>query len=205
MTAYSHSLVGSGLTRQEQDQSLHIRLDTMTHIADNLPKPMGSTGPMGPTGIGITGPPVEIGYAYFYAIMPNDNPDEINPGDAVTFIREGPSSGIVTPNIGMTGYGFDIQTTGLYMITMCASITEIGQLVLCINDNEQPETVVGRDTLTSQIIGINIIRAFTGDVISIRNPSTNTGNLTITPSAGGVTPVSASLTFILLFVEPDPH
>ena len=49
--------------------------------------PIGLTGPQGP--IGLTGPAGETGgvlnYAEFYALMPPNNPEIVEPGEDVSF------------------------------------------------------------------------------------------------------------------------
>ncbi|HZH62917.1 MAG TPA: hypothetical protein VEY70_25870 [Metabacillus sp.] len=74
------------------------------------------------------------------------------------------------------------------------SVTEPGQLVLTINNIEQPYTVVGRATGTSQIVGIALVTTTSiNSILTVRNPVDNTEALTITPVAGGTEPVSAHL------------
>ena len=60
--------------------------------------PAGPEGPQGPTGpTGPEGPQGEPGgtlsHADFYALMPPDNPDEIDPGEDVNFPRNGSIGG----------------------------------------------------------------------------------------------------------------
>ena len=59
-------------------------------------------------------------------------------------------------------------------------------------------SVVGRATGTSQIVGMSIVTLAAGDYIEVINPPENSTALTITPVAGGTHPVSAHLVIIRL-------
>ena len=57
--------------------------------------------------------------------------------------------------------------------------------------------VCERDATTSQITGTALITTtLATDLLSVRNPATNTDSLTLTPSAGGEQPVSAHLVIL---------
>ena len=74
------------------------------------------------------------------------------------------------------------------------SVAEAGQLDLTLNSVELAETVVGRATGTSQIVGISLVTTTVANsVLTVRNPAGNSTALTITPLAGGTDPVSAHL------------
>ncbi len=78
------------------------------------------------------------------------------------------------------------------------SINEAGQLVLGLDSGggviELAPTIVGRATGTSQIVGSRlIITTSINNILTVRNPAGESTALTITPLAGGVDPVSASL------------
>ena len=78
------------------------------------------------------------------------------------------------------------------------SVNEAGQLVLTLNGGagavELAPTVVGRATGTSQIIGMSLVTTTVANsVLTVRNPAANATALTITPLAGGASPVSAHL------------
>ena len=70
--------------------------------------------------------------------------------------------------------------------------------MLTLNGVELTETVVGTATTNSQITENTIITVPDGAILTVRNPSENTTNLTLTPSAGGTLPVSARLVLIRL-------
>jgi hypothetical protein len=145
--------------------------------------------------ISLSSQPATIGifaFADFYALMPSDNAATIAAGSAIAFPNAGPTSGA---DIAATsGTQFQLAAIGTYMVSWQVSVAEAGQLVLELNGNELLTTVVGRATGTSQIVGNRlIITAATNAILRIINPIGNTGVLTVTPNAGGLRPVSASL------------
>ena len=162
--------------------------------------PAGETGPAGPQGpIGETGPAGPQGpaggvlsYADFYALMPSDNPATIAPGTDVSFPQDGPASGADIARSGPDA--FTLTQIGVYQVLFQVSVTEAGQLILTLNDEDLPYTVAGRATGTSQIVGMAIVETTAVDsVLTVRNPDGTAEALTITPLAGGTRPVSAHL------------
>ena len=160
----------------------------------------GPTGPQGPQGLtgptGATGPAGEpggvLGFADFYALMPNDNAETIVPGADINFPEDGSNSGTSITRISANS--FNLSEAGTYQVLFNVPVTEAGQLVLTLNGEELPYTVVGRTTGTSDIVGISLITTTdTNSVLTVRNPSGNANALTITPNAGGTQPVSAHL------------
>ena len=165
--------------------------------------PIGETGPAGPQGpVGETGPAGPEGpqgipggvlsYADFYALMPSDNAETVAPGEDVSFPQNGP---ILNTNIGrLSPSSFILAEVGTYQVLFQVPVTEPGQLLLTLNDQDLEYTVVGRDTGTSQIVGMAIVTTAAEDsVLTVRNPAGNATALTITPLAGGTRPVSAHL------------
>ncbi|MBQ8340331.1 MAG: collagen-like protein [Clostridia bacterium] len=162
--------------------------------------PAGATGPVGPQGpAGATGPAGPQGipggvlsYADFYALMPPDNAATVAPGTDVSFPQNG---AIANTNIGRLGPDtFNLGPIGTYLILFQVGVTEAGQLILTLNGEDQPETVVGRATGTSQIVGMSLVTTTTvNSVLTVRNPAGNAAALTITPLDGGARPVSAHL------------
>ncbi len=149
----------------------------------------GVAGPTGPTG--PTEPSGTSEFAEFYALMPPDNPATVGAGTAVSFPQDGPQSGTI---IRLTASTFQLTETGTYRVTFAVSVTEAGQLELTLNGAALPYTVVGRATGTSQIVGDALVSVSAADsVLAVVNPSGESTALTITPLAGGVDPVSASL------------
>ena len=155
--------------------------------------PIGLTGPQGP--IGLTGPQGIpgglISVADFYALMPEDNATTVAAGTAVEFPQDGPANGTIVRN---NATQFILPDIGIYEVNFQVSVTEAGQLVVVVDGTELLYTVVGRATGTSQIVGVFLVETTLLDsVLSINNPLGSAAALTITPSAGGVDPVSAHL------------
>ncbi|MBQ9024624.1 MAG: collagen-like protein [Bacilli bacterium] len=167
--------------------------------------PTGSTGPTGPQGIqgeigptGATGPAGISGvfnYADFYALMPPDNSATVAPGTDVSFPQDGPNSGADIIRTGPSS--FSLSQIGTYQVFFNVPVTEAGQLELTLNGAPIEYTVVGRATGTSDISGMFLAETTTiNSIITVRNPAGNAAALTITPLAGGTSPVSAHLVII---------
>jgi hypothetical protein len=159
----------------------------------------GAAGPAGPAGVaGPPGPPGPTGpsggieeFAEFYALMPPDNAATVAPGTVVQFPQDGPQSGSITRTGSAT---FNLANIGTYEVAFQASVDEPGQLALTLNGAELPYTVVGRATGTSQIAGDSLVQTTAvNSVLTLENPPGESIALTMTPLAGGVDPVSASL------------
>jgi Collagen triple helix repeat (20 copies). len=156
--------------------------------------PAGSIGPQGP--IGATGPAGAggvIAFSDFFALMPPDNAATVAVGADVSFPQDGPIS--AGASIARTGPStFTLSAIGTYQVMFQVSVTEAGQLNLTLNSVELAYTVVGRATGTNQIVGTSLVTTtVTNSVLTVRNPAGNSTALTITPLAGGTSPVSAHL------------
>jgi len=168
-----------------------------------LTGPHGAQGSIGLTGaqgsIGLTGPQGGLlGGADFYALMPGDNSATVAPGTDVEFPNDGPNTGTAITRAGSST--FNLINIGTYLVQFQVSIDEPGQLCVALNLVEQPYTVVGHATGTSQLVGLCLIRTSTSNsIISIRNPAAESTALTITPLAGGTNPVSAHLVILQIF------
>ena len=159
--------------------------------------PVGETGPAGPQGpIGETGPAGGVlAYADFYALMPPDNAATVAPGTDVSLPQDGPNSG--TDILRADDSTFTLSAIGTYLVMFQVSVTEAGQLVLTLNDQEIPYTVTGRAGGTTQITGMALVDTTAVDAtLTLRNPEGTAAALTITPLAGGTEPVSAHLTIL---------
>ena len=128
--------------------------------------------------------------------MPADNPGTVAPSNAVSFPQRGPASG--TDIVQSNATTFTLTTAGIYLFTFQVSVTEAGQLALAQNGVELAQSVVGRATGTSQIVGTSMVTASAGDTLQVNNPAGESPALTITPLAGGTDPVSAHLTILRL-------
>ena len=130
--------------------------------------------------------------ADFYALMPPDNAATVAPGTDVSFPQNGT---IANTNIGRLGPdSFNLGPIGTYQVLFQVGVSEAGQLILSLNGEDLPETVMGRATGTSQIAGMSLVTTTTvNSVLTVRNPTGNAAALTITPLVGGTRPVSAHL------------
>lgn len=154
--------------------------------------PQGETGPQGPRGL----PGGVLSYADFYALMPTDNPDGIAPGGDVAFPRNGV---IANTNVGRTSdTEFLLNANGTYLVMWNASITEAAQLVLTLNGTELPYSVVGKGDGLGELVGFTVINITAATTLTVRNPSNNTTDITLTPNSGGTDPVTAHLTIVQL-------
>jgi hypothetical protein len=153
----------------------------------------GAGGATGATGTaGATGAAAGVPFANFFALMPGDNASTVAVGAAVQFPQNGPTSGAAVRTGAST---FNIPLPGSYEVSWQVSVTEAGQLQLAIGGVGLPNTVVGRATGTSQIVGDTVITTGApNQVLSVINPVGNSTALTITPIAGGASAVSATLT-----------
>ena len=163
--------------------------------------PIGLTGPAGPQGIqgipGETGPAGSfLGYADFYAIMPPENAAAIAPGEAVEFPEQ---SFIGGTNVTRTSDSeFTFTESGIYLVFFIAATSEAAQLVPAKNTTELSFALAGKDSVLSQLSGMAIIAANDGDVLTLRNPASATSSVTLSPNAGGNSPVTAHLILIRL-------
>jgi hypothetical protein len=123
--------------------------------------------------------------------MPPDNAATIGPGTAVSFPRSGPQNGSITP---VNGSQFQLGDVGTYRVSFQVPVTQAGQLELTLNGVALPYTVVGRATGTTAIVGDSLVSVPTANsLLTVVNPTGEPVALTITPTAGGIDPVSASL------------
>ncbi len=157
-----------------------------------LPGVAGVAGIPGIPGVaGIPGGAAAFEYADFYALNPPDA--QVVPATfPVAFPNAGPNSGAVISN--GAGTQFTLPAVGTYQIEFQVSVTEgPAQLQLSLNGVADPNTVVARATGTDQIVGVFYeTTTVANTILSVINPAGNV-NLTVTPNAGGVDPVSAHL------------
>jgi hypothetical protein len=125
--------------------------------------------------------------------MPSDNGETVAPGTDVSFPRNGPT--LATSTITrVDSTTFSLGKIGTYQVLFQVSVSEAGQLDLTINGSELAYTVVGRATGTSQLVEMALVQTSAVDsTLTVRNPVGNSTALTITPLAGGTSPVSAHL------------
>ncbi|MCK1994730.1 collagen-like protein, partial [Peribacillus muralis] len=158
--------------------------------------PQGFQGPQGEQGPqGFQGPQGDqggvLGFADFFAIMPPDNLTPVAAGTDVDFPQDGPTSG--TSIVRTTADSFTLSAIGTYQVLFQVSVTDPGQLVLTLNGADLTDTVAGRVTGTSQIVGMALVQTTViNSILTVRNPAGN-APITITPLAGGIRPVTAHL------------
>jgi len=144
----------------------------------------------GGTAYVCNGAPAVVAYGFFFARMPADNAATVAVGGSVELPQDGPTSGITR----MNATTFVLPAIGTYEVSWQVSVTEAGQLVLALNGVELAETVVGRATGTSQLVGHALITTTTASsTLTLRNPAGNSTALTITPLAGGTSSVTAGI------------
>ncbi|MEO8094642.1 MAG: hypothetical protein ABI632_06885 [Pseudolysinimonas sp.] len=139
----------------------------------------------------MAGPAGTLEAALFYAIMPGDNALPLPFGAKVEFPSDGPSTtSDITRN---TQNEFLLVIPGTYRVSVQASVSEPAQLVIALNNVQRAYTVVGRATGTSQITLTTLVTTTAANVsLSVQNPTGNSA-FSLTTSAGGGQPVSATL------------
>lgn len=132
-----------------------------------------------------------LAFSEFYAMMPPDNTATIAVGAAINFPQNGRTNGVITRS---SANQFLLPNVGTYQVNWQVSISEPAQLALQLNGILLTNTVVGRATGTSQIVGNTIITTtLPNSLLSIMNPPGNFSALTITPIVGGTHAVVANL------------
>ena len=130
--------------------------------------------------------------------MPPDNAATVAPATAVEFPQDGLHGGGI---VRASASSFILPNVGIYQVFFHVSVDEAGQLILALdptgtgsNFSELPDTVVGRATGTSQLVGVSLVNVTVpGSLLEVRNPTGESTALTITPKAGGTDPVSAHI------------
>ncbi len=156
----------------------------------------GATGAAGTQGIGgIPGVPgTVLAFSDFYALMPGDNAATIAVNAPVLFPNTGSSNGVITSPTSST---FLLPAIGTYLVQFQVSVDQPGQLMLRLNGVPIANSVVGRDLITDQIVGMSLVTTTTlGSILEVINAPLNSTALTITPIAGGTHSVSAHLSIM---------
>lgn len=133
--------------------------------------------------------PTKKSYANFYALMPLDNENDISPGSCIAFPNVGVTLGTIS---AISPTQFKLYDIGDYSISFNMTFSSAGKLVLALNSNELPYTVVGTNN-GSQLFGTFIItNSSVNSILTVQNPVANSN--TLYPSAG----VSAQLVIMKL-------
>ena len=123
---------------------------------------------------------------------PGDNAATVGAGMPVEFPQDGPSTGFAS--VRLNASSFLLPAIGTYEVQFQVSVDEAGQLELVLNGTALPYTVVGRATGTSQLVGQALVTtSISNSALQVDNPASAFSALTITPLAGGASPVSATL------------
>ena len=132
--------------------------------------------------------------------MAPDNADPIASGDPVAFPQTGVRLGGINRN-GASLTEFVLGAIGLYSVQFQVSITEAGQLGIVLGSVPLPFSAVGRSTGTSQIVGMCIVSTVEANT-TLRITNFGPAAVTVTPSAGGDSSVSAHLIITRLPYQP---
>lgn len=165
--------------------------------APGLAGAAGTAGLSGIPGIpgvpGIPGAPGLLDFSDFFALMAPNNGGMILGGSAIEFPNVGSTTGVIIPTSPST---FLLPIIGTYLVQFQVDVLAAAQLQIRLNGIPLAETVVGRATGTTQIIGITLVTTTTaGSMLEVINPPTN-APLTIPPGDGGTHPISAHLVII---------
>lgn len=144
-------------------------------------------------------PAPSLGYGFFYR-EPVAGFGTIAIDAAVPFNTTGASSGGI---VSFSPTEILLPAIGVYDISFMVSVDEAGQLMLSLNPNGggymlQPQTLAGRATGTNQITNRVLITTSTiNTLVKVQNHSSPAA-LTLTPTPGGTSAGSTSLTIVRL-------
>ena len=181
-----------------------------------IPGAVGATGPTGPTGpqgiqgepgipgvAGATGPTGPTGpaggisdYASYYGVAPTDNANPIGAGNAVEFPGAYAQTGGITR---LTDSTFNIAEPGTYLVNFKVNTTEPSQLQININGAATNDLTFGTGSANTDVTGTAVVITVSpNSVLSIINPTTATGSVTVQPNAGGQAPTTSTLSILKL-------
>ena len=127
--------------------------------------------------------------------MPPDNSDSIDAGSDINFPKEETLNGTSISRINDST--FQLGEIGAYQINFRVAVDNSAQLVLVLNNQELDYTITGKNGTSSQISGNFLITTTQeNSTLSLKNPSNSTKPITLTPSLGGTSPISANITII---------
>jgi hypothetical protein len=148
----------------------------------------GAAGTQGIQGVsGIPGAPGILDFSDFYTLLPGDGGGgaSVAVGTAVFFPQDGPTTGII---VRLSQTTFLLPVIGTYLVLFEGSVNEPGQFMLRINAADDATSVVGRDTGTTQIVGMSLLTTTVpNSILEVINPPLNTTALTLTPANGSLT------------------
>ena len=141
----------------------------------------GYTGPVGPTGnLGPTGPAGPIGFNPAYVYIYTLGVQQVTLGSAVSFTNVGAIAGFTL--LSPTTLRADVK--GVYMEIKTIDTLEPNSFALYVNGVLYPGTWFGANA-TAQDVGEAIIFLNAGDLIEVRNKSSQGGTVTLSPLGSG--------------------
>lgn len=153
--------------------------------ANGAPGANGATGAPGANGFGFL-----TTYATFYAFTTTTG-SIITQNEEIAFPLNGPANSITRNGLSLSE--FVLTATGTYEVNWQVLVDEEGQLALYLNGAMLPQTVVGRRTGSSQIVGdLLISTTIPSSILSVCNP--NATPITIVQNDGGAQPDTVTLT-----------
>jgi len=154
--------------------------------ADGADGATGATGPTGPTGAtGATGAAQETSFAYIYNTTPETVPIE----NDITFDTSGALDGF---SHAPSTSELVVDEGGTYKIEYVVSAIEPNQLALYVN-GAQASAPTGVDSGSVQNAGQVILSLLPGDIVTLRNHTSNVA-FTLGPTTGGaLNAVNASI------------
>lgn len=160
--------------------------DTGSTGPTGAPGVTGDTGPTGFTGPCCTGPTgpagtpgIALDFAYIYNVTQQTRAKQED------FIFD--TNGLMTEGITHTPgtAGITLVNAGIYKVDFFVSATEINQFALFLNGTLVPGTIYGMANTSSQSSGQAIILVSAGDVLTLRNHSSQGEPITFPTSFEG--------------------
>ena len=128
----------------------------------------------------------------FFALMGPDNAAPIGSNVSVQFPQNGSSTGVIA-RLGTSATMFLLPAVGTYLVEFQVDVTQAAQLALRLNGAIIANSVVGRATGSSQIVGVSLVTTITpNSILEVFNPAGNSV-LALPVNDGGTHPVSAHL------------
>ena len=121
-------------------------------------------------------------FADFYALVPTDDRDPIQPGEPLLFPQDGAASGEIKRR---SEAEFTLPADGTYEIRFVVAVDEPCQLVMALDTGGGPEeqsfTVVGREANATQVSGLALLTTKEAATLSI--PQSTCGRRVSDPHA----------------------
>jgi hypothetical protein len=142
------------------------------------------------------GPVEESSYIDAYTLISNGNTQDVRPGEDVIFIQNTSSSSGITRS---SNNRFRLSTPGSYLVMFQITVLGAGNLVLTINDKEQPHTIVSKNGAIGQISFVGVVTTSESDsVLTVRNPERSITTLRLTANEGAILGVTNHIVVVKL-------